>query len=57
MEKYSYKFMTIKGWQKRGIRVEAKNTKEAFEKAKEIYLERHPEEKGHPLMAKWSYAK
>lgn len=52
MKTYSYKIMTETGWSKRGIRVTAENSKEAFQKATEIY-----KNKGYtiPMLLKWKY--
>lgn len=54
MNKYSYKWMTENGWSKRGIRVEAENSKDAFRQVVEIL-----EARGHhgPHLVKWRYVK
>lgn len=56
MNKYSYRWLNFyKGtWSKRGIRVEAENSKEAWQKVETILLQR-----GHkgPFLYKWKYVK
>ncbi len=54
MRTYSYKIMIENGWSQRGVRVEAKDSKEAFELATERY-----KAKGYkpPMLMKWHYVK